>query len=74
MPVSNRVSEAVEVCEERIGQVWAEMFPEATTGDFPPDAAEALNRAVGDALVVWLQANTELVDPERPHRIVRVHQ
>lgn len=62
MPTAYRVIETVEVCEERIGQVWAEMFPEATAGDFPPDAADALRRAVGDALVVWLEANTELVN------------
>lgn len=58
---AERIDEAVEMCDLRVGEVWGEMFPEATTGDFPPDAAHALKRAIEDALRTWLVYNTDLL-------------
>lgn len=58
----DRIDEATAACEERIGEVWAEMFPEATTGDFPPEASHALNETVQSALRLWLELNTDLLD------------
>lgn len=58
----NRIEEVVAICNERIGEVWGEMFPEATTGDFPPDAAFNLDSALDSAVRAWLQGNTDLLD------------
>lgn len=58
----NRIEEAVAACEECIGGVWGEMFPEAKTGDFPPDAAFDLDRALDSAVRTWLAYNTDLLD------------
>ncbi len=39
---------------------WAkvsELFPEATSGDFPPDASAAFNLAATRAVGVWIEWN-----------------
>lgn len=58
----NRIEQAVGACELKIGEVWGDIFPEATTGDFPPDAAFALDRALDSAVRTWLAYNTDLLD------------
>lgn len=58
----HRIKEATATCEERIGEVWAAMFPEATSGDFPPEAADHLNQTVQSALKLWLELNSDLLD------------
>lgn len=56
---NNRIDETVAICNERIGEVWSQMFPEVRTGDFPPDAAFNLDQAIQEALEVWLDANAK---------------
>jgi hypothetical protein len=40
---------------------WAEIakhYPEITTGDFPPDAHAAFERACSEAAAVWVEGNS----------------
>ena len=57
-----RIDEAVQMSEDAIGEVWGKVFPEVTTGDFPPDAHMSLNQALEQAVRVWLEGNSDLLD------------
>lgn len=58
----SRIEKVIGQCELAIGEVWGDEFPEATTGDFPPEAAFALSKALESAVRTWLIYNTELLD------------
>ena len=59
-----RITEAVEDGANSFWAVIAERFPEAKSGDFPPDAEFALTKALENAVRVWLDANVELDDEQ----------
>jgi hypothetical protein len=59
-----RITAAVEDGAEAFWAVIAKQFPEATSGDFPPDAEYALTKALEEAVRVWLDANVESDDEQ----------
>ncbi len=54
---NERIEEAVEDGAKAFWAIIAKRFPEATSGDFPPDAELALTTALEKAVRVWLDFN-----------------
>lgn len=53
----NRIRKAVEEADLAFWDKIAKAFPEVTSGDFPPDATFAWDRARDEAVYVWLLLN-----------------
>lgn len=55
--IDTRMAEAINEAREAFWAAIAAAYPEIKTGDFPPDAAEAFDNAMADAVTVWVEAN-----------------
>ncbi|MEH0937696.1 hypothetical protein [Micromonospora psammae] len=54
---SERIAKAVEAAGDAFWATIAAAFPEATAGDFPPDATMDIERAQHQAVHLWLHYN-----------------
>lgn len=52
-----RIDEAFEEASEAFWKKVAQAFPEADSGDFPPDAHMAWDRDARDAIATWVIFN-----------------
>ncbi len=52
-----RVKTAMDFADQAFWAKVAEIFPEATTGDFPPDAHLMWNSVVESSIRTWAQIN-----------------
>lgn len=55
--VSPEVAAAAEAAQEAFWAVVAQAFPAALTGDFPPDADMAFDKACEEAIESWVAWN-----------------
>jgi hypothetical protein len=53
-----RVLEVVDAAQAAFWSRVATAFPQAKTGDLPPDVQHALRTVLVDAVIVWLQGNS----------------
>lgn len=53
----NRIHQAVAAAQDAFWEELAEHFPEATHGDFPPDAQLAFDEACMTAATIWVEGN-----------------
>ena len=63
--MNERISNAIEAAKASFWRQIGEHFPEASTGDLPPDEAFALQQAMSAAVEVWVDGNlvkTDLVE------------
>ena len=61
--LQHRIDEAVKKAEDSFWDTVASEFPEATSGDFPPDFSFKLTQQMSEAVVFWAQANL----PQKPN-------
>ena len=54
---SKRLREVVEEAELAFWAKVAELLPEASSGDFPPDACMAFTEAATEAVDTWVEFN-----------------
>jgi hypothetical protein len=52
-----RINEAAEEASMEFWSAVADAFPEVTTGDLPPDAADDFRRAAKGVIERWLEVN-----------------
>ena len=52
-----RIEEAASNAQETFWSTMVDEFPEIETGDFPPDATFAFDKACEDAADVWVSYN-----------------
>ena len=58
MTIEDRIRNARNNAQQAFWTVFASHFPEATSGDFPPDATIAFDNAIEQATQTWLANNT----------------
>jgi hypothetical protein len=58
--VYGRLAKATEECQLAFWEKLMEHYPEAKTGDFPPDATVAFDEACEEAVKTWLMYNMGL--------------
>lgn len=69
--LKDRIKKAVEEADLAFWAKIAQAFPEVKTGDFPPDATFAWNRARDEAVYWWLvynHPNSEMIEGMRGKR------
>ena len=57
MDMQLRILDAKRLAQDAFWSALAKQFPEATSGDFPPDAAFLFDSACSSAVSVWLKGN-----------------
>lgn len=62
MEKEERLKQARQEAQEAFWLAFSNKYPEASTGDFPPDAAREFNEAIERATQTWLDSN--LPDPQ----------
>jgi hypothetical protein len=55
--MEKRILDAIEAAQESFWLSIAAAFPEATSGDFPPDADLALREAMTTGVTLWVNCN-----------------
>jgi len=69
-----RMAEAIEDAEIAFWSVIVDAYPEATHGDFSPEATFALDAALKEAVTLWLEWNADPQESEQKVAEIMLHR